>query len=200
MNLVPEMRHSVAEVVRAVRRPEELALRWRDRSPEQQPNRLVFAVLLVSAALGASAFGLVTRLPDGALEMLGGALRVPLAAGAAWLVSLPALYIVNTALGSRLDISTTVLASLLTMSFGSLALLAAVPVVWFFGVTVPAPWVRMSINVVVFAGVGVAMVDTFTRIMSALEPGSGRSYALVWLALVGVIGGELMILGRVFAY
>lgn len=200
MNLVPDLRHGVAEVARAVRRPEELAVRWRDRSPGEHPHKLVFAVLLLSAALGTSVFGLVTRLPHGTLEMLDGALRMPLATGAAWLVSLPALYIVNTALGSRLDVSTTVLASLISMSFGSMALLASVPVVWFFGLAVPAPWIRLVINVLVFGGVGVAMVDTFVRVMGALEPDTRRSYALVWLALVGVIGGELLVLGRVFTF
>src|SRR5437588_68275 len=42
----------------------------------------------------------------------------------------------------------------------------------------------------VFAGVGVSMIDTFARIMARLEPSRGRAPAF-WLLLVGAIGGEL---------
>ena len=42
----------------------------------------------------------------------------------------------------------------------------------------------------VFAAVGVAMVDVFSRVMAGLEPERGRAPAL-WLVLVGAIGAEL---------
>ncbi len=50
--------------------------------------------------------------------------------------------------------------------------------------------VVLVVNLVVFAGVGVAMIDVFARVMRALEPARGRMPAW-WLALVGAIGGEL---------
>ena len=111
---------------------------------------------------------------------------------------MPALYIINTVLGSRLDASTTTLAALATVSFGALAMLAGVPIAWFFAVTLPYPAVRVAVNVVCFAGVGVAMIDVFLRIMKALEPDRSRLFALLWLGLVAVIGVELMILLHVF--
>jgi hypothetical protein len=42
----------------------------------------------------------------------------------------------------------------------------------------------------VFASVGVAMADVFSRVMERLEPRRGRQPAW-WLLLVGILGGEL---------
>ena len=50
--------------------------------------------------------------------------------------------------------------------------------------------VVLVVHLVVFTGVGVAMVDVFSRVMASLEPRRGRSPAW-WLLLVGAIGGEL---------
>ena len=86
------------------------------------------------------------------------------------------------------------------MSFGSLALLASVPITWFFGLALPYGFVRLAVNLAVFAGVGVCMVDVFLRTMKALEPERSRAYALLWLVLVGVIGAELMTLFSLFHF
>jgi uncharacterized protein (DUF697 family) len=113
-------------------------------------------------------------------------------------VALPALYIVNGSLGSELDWPTTALAALTTVAFGSMAMLASVPIRWFFGLALDYPPVHAIVNAVIFAGVGTCMLDVFLRVMKALEPGRGRLYAAVWLALVAVIGAELMVLFSVF--
>jgi hypothetical protein len=198
MSLTEEIRYGINEVGVALRRPEEFTTRWRDRRTADAPRPIVFAVLLGNAVVGISAYGLAMGLGGGPAAMLTAAVKAPLAAGAAWLVALPALYIINSALGSKLDFSTTLLAALATVSFGALAMLAGVPIAWFFTVAVPIPMVRIAVHVVTFTGVGVAMVDVFMRTMKALEPQRNRAYALLWLALVGVIGTELMVFLQLF--
>ena len=92
--------------------------------------------------------------------------------------------------GSRLRASTTFLAALVTTSWGGLALLAALPVAWFFTIALPNALVLLAVHLAVFASVGVAMADVFSRVMERLEPQRGRRPAW-WLLLVGVLGGEL---------
>ena len=113
-----------------------------------------------------------------------------LAAGIAWSVPLPALYILNSLAGSRLRASTTFLAALVTTSWGGLALIAAIPIAWFFTVALPQAAILLVVHLAVFASVGVAMADVFCRVMERLEPQRGRRPAW-WLLLVGVLGGEL---------
>jgi hypothetical protein len=190
------------EVGHAVRRPELLATRWRDRRerPADAPPASVFAALLVTAILGLAAYGLTMGLHLGPNAMLLAAAKAPFAAGTAWAIALPSLYILNSALGSKLDASTTMLAALTTCSFGALAMLASVPINWFFTLALPITAIRWLISVVVFTGVGIAMTDTFLRVMSALEPKRTRAIAILWLGLVGIIGTELMILLDLFAF
>ncbi len=42
----------------------------------------------------------------------------------------------------------------------------------------------------VFTGVGIAMIDVFSRVIASLEPNRGR-WPTFWLLLVGAIGAEL---------
>src|SRR5262249_54086774 len=51
-------------------------------------------------------------------------------------------------------------------------------------------WLVRGVNLVVFTGVGVAMIDIFGRVMETLEPRRGR-WPVLWLAVVAAIGGEL---------
>ncbi len=190
------------EVGQAVRRPERLACRWRDRdrAPGEAPPSSVFPALLVTSVLGLAAYGLTMGLHIGSAAMLMAAAKAPFAAGTAWTIALPSLYILNTGFGSKLDASTTALAALTTCAFGALAMLASVPVNWFFTLAVPIAGVRWLVNIVVFAGVGVAMNDTFFRVMAALEPERSRGVAFLWLGLVGLIGAELMSLLGLFNF
>src|SRR5262249_49092710 len=48
----------------------------------------------------------------------------------------------------------------------------------------------LLVNLVIFTGVGVAMIDVFSRVMAKLEAARGRAPAW-WLTLVGAIGGEV---------
>ncbi len=69
-------------------------------------------------------------------------------------------------------------------------MIASIPVNWFFASAVPHPGFVLLINLVVFAGVGVAMIDVFNRVMRRLDPQRG-STPTWWLMLVGIIGCEL---------
>src|SRR5207302_4896176 len=140
--------------------------------------------LALTAILGATCYGLIMGLLDGPRVMLLSGVRCTAAAGLAWSLPLPALYVRNSIAGSRLRPSTTFLAALVTTSWGGLAMIASIPINWFFTVAVPVPWFVLLVNLGVFAGVGVAMVDVFSRVMERLEPARGRLPA-VWLGLVG---------------
>lgn len=195
-----ELRTALHEIGVAVRRPEQLATRWRDRNtrPELAPTPWIFPLLTAAAILGLGAYGLTLGLHRGAAAMITGAIEAPLSAGAAWSMALPALYILGSSLGSRLDPSTTALAALITCSFGATAMLAGVPVSAFFTLALPWTWARVLVHLTVFAGVGVAMTDVFLRTMRALEPRRSLLFPMTWLALMGTLGAELMLLLGLF--
>ncbi|MBI3462995.1 MAG: hypothetical protein HY000_08030 [Planctomycetes bacterium] len=187
---------SIVHVGMALREPEEFALRWhREGAPY---GVWVWAALAFTAVLGTATYGLTMGILGGPFDMVSSAILLTIAAGLAWLIPLPGLYILNSLSGSRLRLSTTVLAALVTTSWGGLAMIASIPINWFFSVAIPAlpfpisvAWWVWLVNIVVFTGVGVAMIDVFGRVMQKLEPVRGR--APTWcLALVGLIGTELM--------
>lgn len=200
MSYALELRDAVREIGAALKRPEELTVRWRDRAHDaaKKPTSAIFVVLLLNAIAGLAAYGVTMRMHLGPKAMLLGALEAPLACGLAWSLALPALYIGNSALGSKLDASTTVLVALATCSFGALAMLASVPINWFFGLTLPYPWIRIAVNLLVFAGVGVCMADVFLRAMRAAEPERPAGFAIAWLMLLSFLGAELMVLLGLF--
>jgi hypothetical protein len=182
------LRVRFAQVGEALREPEAFTLRWhRDGTAY---DALVFVALGLTAVAGTTLYCFVMGLSVGPREVLLAGLRCSAAAGLAWGLPLPALYILNSVAGSRLRASTTFLAALVTTSWGGLAMLAGLPLAWFFTVALPHPPVVLAVHLVVFAAVGVAMVDVFGRVMAALEPERGRRPAW-WLALVGAIGVEL---------
>jgi hypothetical protein len=182
------LRAGLGHVGQALHEPEAFALRWhREAAPYAW---WVFAALALTAVAGTLSYGLTLGILDGPRRMAACALALTAAAGIAWAVPLPALYILNSLSGSRLRASTTLLAALVTTSWGGLALMASIPINWFFTAAVPVGWFVLVVNLVVFAGVGAAMVDVFCRVMEQLEPARGRAPGW-WLALVGAIGGEL---------
>ncbi len=186
--LQARLRASLAHVGQALREPEVFALRWHQ---EGRPYAWwVFAALGLTAIAGTMIYGMSMGIPVGPRRMLECGLYFTAAAGLAWSLPLPALYILNSFGGSRLRVSTTLLATQVTTSWGGLAMIASVPINWFFLVAVPNPWVALAVNLVIFTGVGVAMLDVFSRVMERLEPARGR-WPVWWLALVGAIGSEL---------
>jgi hypothetical protein len=186
--LEAELRGSLVRIGEALREPEEFAVRWhREGIPYHWS---VFAALALTAIAGTASYGIIMGLPGGAKDMLLDGLRCTFAAGIAWSLPLPALYILNSLSGSRLRASTTFLAALVTTSWGGLAMIASIPISWFFTLALPYPSVLLVVHLLVFAAVGVAMIDVFCRVIESLEPNRGRMPAW-WLALVGAIGGEL---------
>ena len=182
------LRSSLAHIGQALREPEAFALRWHQ---EGTPYAWwVFAALALTAIVGTTTYGMTMGIIGGPRRMLACGLYCTAAAGIGWSLPLPALYILNSLSGSRLRASTTLLATQVTTSWGGLAMIASIPINWFFTVAIPIPWVVLVVNLVIFTGVGVAMIDVFSRVMERLEPSRGRVPAL-WLALVGAIGGEL---------
>lgn len=191
-----ELRASVASVGLALREPEQFAIAW-DRENERY-GVWVWAGLAGAAILGTMSYGMTLGLPSGATGMLSKAVLLTMAAGLAWAIPLPALYILHSFGGSRLRASTTLLAALVTTSWGGLALVASVPIGGFFSIAMPslpieptaAAWVVLGVNLLVFAGVGVSMSDIFCRVVARLEP--DREYQPSWfLLLVALIGGQL---------
>jgi hypothetical protein len=184
----PRLRASLNYIGEALREPETFAWRWHQ---EGRPYPWwVFAALAMTAIVGTTTYGMTMGLLGGASRMLHSGLACTLAAGIAWSLPLPALYVLNSLSGSRLRASTTFLAALVTTSWGGLALIASIPINLFFSVALPYPDMVMLVNLVVFTGVGVAMIDVFCRVMARLEPARGRAPGW-WLALVAAIGAEL---------
>jgi hypothetical protein len=192
-----DLRAGVAHVGLALRDPEEFAVRWNDgRSPYTWP---VWAALLATAIIGTTTYGMSMGLLGGPADVIYKGFICTLAAGLAWAIPLPALYILNSLDGSRLSASSTLLAALVTVSWGGLAMVASIPINWFFTATIPSAGLVLVVNLIVFTGVGVSMVDVFRRVMHRLEP--DRPFAPVWwLMLVCAIGTELFFFFGLFQF
>ncbi len=159
----------------------------------------VFPVLLASAVLGLFAYGVTMGFAIGPEAMLISGFKAPFAAGAAWAITVPSFYILRSAAGSKLDASTTALAALITCSFGALAMLAAVPVSWFFALVLPWPSLMVVVHLSVFGAVGIAMTDVFLRTMRAIDKDMSSALSWFWLTLISLIGSELMLLLGLFS-
>jgi hypothetical protein len=191
------LRAGVQHVGLALRDPEEFAVAWNvGRIVYAWP---VWAALLATAILGTTTYGMTMGLLGGAGDIAYKGFICTLSAGLAWAIPLPALYILNSLSGSRLPASSTLLAALVTVSWGGLAMIASIPINWFFTATVPHAGVVLLVNLIVFTGVGVSMIDVFRRVMLRLEP--DRPVAPVWwLMLVGTIGAELFYFFGLFQF
>jgi hypothetical protein len=175
----------------ALREPEAFAVHWHQQGTPY--SWWVFLALALTAIIGTTTYGMAMGILGGGPRMFEFGVKLTVAAGIAWSLPLPALYILNSLAGSRLRASTTFLAALVTTSWGGLAMIASIPITWFFTVAISGRWQPVGVllvNLVVFTGVGVAMIDVFSRVLQRLEPSRGRSPAW-WLLLVGAIGAEL---------
>ena len=200
------LREDISQVGSALREPEAFVSRWhRER---QSYAASVWIALAGTAIFGTLTYGMTMGIHSGLAAIVMKGVTLTIAAGLAWAIPLPALYILNSLTGSRLRASTTLLAALVTTSWGGLALVASIPINWFFSVAVPslpaelvsasaAHWVVRVVNLLVFLGVGISMVDVFGRVMESLEPKVGR-YPTWFLILVGAIGAQLAYLFNLF--
>lgn len=183
-----QIRSGVAHVGLALRTPEDFVERW--HRGEAVYSWWVWIALAVTAIAGTTTYGMTMGMLGGPARILNSAFTCTLAAGLAWAIPLPALYILNSFSGSRLPLGTTVLAALVTTSWGGLAMIASIPINWLFTVAIPHPLFVLATNLTVFAGVGVAMIDVFRRVLTRLEPERG-AVAANWLWLVGTLGCEM---------
>ena len=198
MSMTQESTRGVVEHIgQALRDPETFAERWnRGDALYRWP---IWCGLIVTAIIGTTTYGMTMGILGGGGEVLWKGLACTTAAGLAWSIPLPALYILNSLSGSRLPLSSTFLAAIVTTSWGGLAMIASIPINWLFSTAIPHAGVVLLVNLVVFAGVGTAMIDVFRRVMIRLEP--TRSVPPVWwLGLVGVIGAELFYLFGLFQF
>lgn len=191
---------NIKEVGLSIRHPELLAKRWSDRgiAPDQAPHVKVFGVLLAAAILGVAIYGLVMQMHHGPARMMQSALLLPMAAGGAWSIALPSLYIIKRLFGSELDHTTLLLVALITVSFGSMAMLASVPVTLFFELALPYTIVRIGVHALVFTGVGFCMGDVLMRTIRVVEPDKTQLYPMLWLGLLSLLGAQLMWLFGIF--
>lgn len=192
------LRDIVGEVGLAIRRPEELVVRW--HAVDNRALQAMIAVLLANAIFGTAVYGVTMQMHNGAWGMLRGGVLTTLAAGGAWCIALPSLYIINSALGAQTSLRASVLIASVTVCFGAWAMLASVPINWFFTLALPYRGMRWLINVIVFAGVGFCMTDVFLRSLSVLEPDRPHTFGYFWVALLAVIGTELFVLFDVFNF
>jgi hypothetical protein len=183
-----EIRAGVRQVGEALRDPERFAERW--NNGEANYRWWVWAALTLTAILGTTTYGMTMGLLGTAEDVLAKSVKLTFAAGVAWAIPLPALYILNSLSGSRLKASSTLLAALVTVSWGGLAMMASIPVNWFLSAAIPHAGFVLIVNLIVFAGVGTAMADVFQRVMSRLEPHREQP-PIWWLFLVGAMGAEL---------
>jgi hypothetical protein len=199
-----DVAQAIAHVGLALREPEEFAVRWDQGESVYAAG--VWLALTGTAIAGTMCYGMTLGTGQGLLTIGSKGLLMTMAAGLAWAVPLPALYILNSIAGSKLRPSTTLLAALVTTSWGGLALLASLPINWLVNTAVPdlpgmsrsvATLAMLAFNLVVFAGVGISMVDVFGRVVERLEPAGGRR-PMWFLALVGLIGAQLFYLFHLF--
>ncbi|MFO0948614.1 MAG: hypothetical protein U1D30_22270 [Planctomycetota bacterium] len=118
-----QVQSGVAHVGLALREPEEFVARW--DAGEAQYAKWVWMSLIGTAILGTTTYGMTMGILGGVGDILRSAAICTLAAGMAWGISLPTLYILNSFTGSQLKASTTVLAAIVTTSWGGLAMLAS---------------------------------------------------------------------------
>jgi hypothetical protein len=192
-----QIRSGIAHVGLALREPEEFAFRW--EAGQVLYPWWVWLSLGLTAALGTTLYGMTMGLLEGTSVILAKGCLCTLAAGLAWGIPLPALYILNSFSGARLSAASTLLAALVTTSWGGLAMLASIPINWFFTAAIPHPGFVLLVNLTVFAGIGVSMIDVFQRVMRRLEP-QRDAPPTWWLVLVGTIGGELFYFFNLFQF
>jgi hypothetical protein len=177
---------SLSLVLEALREPESFARRW---ALERRAPFTLLASLAATASVGVGAYGAAMHISEDALAAGQGGAAAILAAGIAWTASLPSLYVLGSLRGSRLTLQSLALATLVTVSFGGVAMLASIPVLWFFELCLPYSAARLFINAVVFLGVGASMSDVFIRVMAGLE--GRRLLHFAWLGLLGMLGAEM---------
>ena len=194
---IPAIHHALVE-------PEAFATSWAATAPGPEETTLlglgmadlpVMAGLVATASLGVGAYAAALHAHAGPVDLLSHGLSAILAAGVAWTASLPTLTVLGALTGSKLPVRSVLYAALVAVSFGGLAMLASLPVLWFFELALPGA-TRLVVALITCAGVGVSMKDVFSRVMAALE--GPRLLHHAWLLLLSVIGAEMFVVVGLF--
>lgn len=175
----------------AFRDPEAFILRWHR---EGQPYSAgVFVGLALVAVAGTFAYGALLDVAAWDVNrVLYCASMNTVAAAIAWLVPLPAVYILNSMAGMRLRASTTVLAALVTAAWGGFAFLALLPIALVYLLSFPgSKGLSLFAHLVVFGLVGISMAYIFGRQVERLEPGRGGG-RVWWLWLFVCLEVQLL--------
>lgn len=202
---VPDTPTPLAAVYEALVEPEAFATAWARATPPPEERGLlglgrsdlpVMAGLLATASLGVGSYAAALHAHDGALALASHGLTAILAAGVAWTAALPTLTVLGALTGSKLPVRSVLFAAMVAVSFGGLAMLASLPVLWFFELCLPYGWARLAVALVTCVGVGVSMKDVFGRVMAALE--GPRLLHHAWLLLLTIIGTEMFVVVGLF--
>lgn len=178
-------------LMQAFRDPEGFIQRWhREGAPYSLATFLGLALVAIAGTLAYGALMGATSVVH--RDILYGAGANTLAAAIAWIVPLPAVYILNSMTGLRLRASTTFLASLVTAAWGGLAFLAFLPISLVYLFTFPgSKSLALFAHLLVFALVGFSMAYIFGRQVEHLEPrrGGGRVW---WLWIFVLLEVQLL--------
>ena len=94
-----ELRASLGHIHQALHEPEEFAWRW--QTGERRYPWWVWIALVLTAIVGTTTYGMTMGILGGVERILLAGLSCTLAAGFAWGISLPALYVLNSMSGSH---------------------------------------------------------------------------------------------------
>jgi hypothetical protein len=179
-------------ILTALREPE----RFTAAGAFARPSLGTLVALGGTATLGVGAYGAAMHAHDGLAAAGFGLVAAIGAAGATWCATVPSLYVLGSLNGSRLDPYGVALTTLTMVSFGGVAMLASVPVLWFFETCLPVDGARLAVHVLTFAGVGLSMMDVWVRSMRRVE--GGRLLHLAFLALFALVGLEMFLVFGLF--
>lgn len=134
------------------------------------------------ACMSTSALLRLGESPDGWMQLIASAVKLPLLFFLTLLVTLPSLYVFNALVGSRLSIQ-----GVLQLMLASLAVMGAVlaslgPIIVFFSLSTTSHPFMVLLNVVASAVAGVLgltfLFRTLNRLVFARESGSGTTPAV----------------------
>lgn len=171
--------------------PERTVRRWACEGPTPP---LAWPLLGATAALGMGTWCAMLHAWRGADHALVAGLHGVLATGIGWCAAIPSLVVLGGLFGSKLQPRAPVLASLVAVAWGGLALLCAVPILWFFEITTGGePWARALAVGATGLGVGICITSVFLRSMRVLDTGRSFFY-FVWVGLLGSTCAEMIVL------
>jgi|GEM_PF-4619288 len=141
--------------------------------------------LLVPATLGG--LGWTAGAAVGSPHLLAAAAAGLVAPTLLWAAGLPTLFVVGCQLGSALRLRQVLAVSLVALSFGGLALGAALPIAWFLRLALPWPQAAIGVHAALVAAAALASLDVLARALDAVEPASPARglwfalFALTWV-------------------